>query len=134
MWSHDGAEICELVGFYLLNQLGNVVDKSGFGLYRYYGISAINNANGPKVDRVRKDITALIKKEGLSMTIETNLIETNFLDVSFNLVTGKYFPFRKANNTLLYINTFSNHPPTIIKQLPKVISKRISDLLCKKKV
>ena len=127
MWSHDGAEICELVGFYLLNQLGNVVDKS-------YGISAINNANGAKVDRVRKDITALIKKEGLSMTIETNLIETNFLDVSFNLVTGKYFPFRKANNTLLYINTFSNHPPTIIKQLPKVISKRISDLLCKKKV
>ena len=134
MWSHDGAEICELVGFYLLNQLGNVVDKSGFGLYRYYWISAINNANGPKVDRVRKDITALIKKEGLSMTIETNLIETNFLDVSFNLVTGKYFPFRKANNTLLYINTFSNHPPKIIKQLPKVISKRISDLLCKKKV
>ena len=110
-----------------MNQLGNVVDKS-------YGISAINNANGPKVDRVRKDITALIKKEGLSMTIETNLIETNFVNVSFNLVTGKYFPFRKANNTLLYINTFSNHPPIIIKQLPKVISKRISDLLCKKKV
>ena len=92
----------------------------------------INNANGPKLDRIRKDITALIKKEGFSITIEINLIEKDFLDVAFNLATEKYFPFRKANNTLLYINTFSNHPPTIIKPLPKVITLRISDLPCKK--
>ena len=44
----------------------------------------------------------------------------------------KYFPFQKANNTPLYINTFSNHPPAIIKQLPKMINKRISHLPCNK--
>ena len=44
------------------------------------------------------------------------------------LVTKKYFPFWKANNAPLHINGFSNHPPTIIKQLPKMINKRISDL------
>ena len=61
------------------------------------------------------------------MTVGTNLIETYFLP------TKKYFPFRKANNTSLYINAFSKHPPTIIKQLLKMINKRISDLSCNKK-
>ena len=132
MGSYDGAEISEFVGFYLLNQLSTVIDKSSVGLYRDDGLAAINNANGPKLDRIRKDIIALFKEEGLSITIETNLIETDFLDVTFNLATKKYSPFWKANNTPLYINAFSNHIPTIIKQLPKMINKRISDLFCNK--
>ena len=91
MGSCDGAEFCELVGLYLLNQLSIVIDKisgglfsggsgKGFlsfrsvGLYRDDGLAAINNANGPKLDRIRKDIIALFKEEGLSITIETNLI------------------------------------------------------------
>ena len=114
MESYDGAEICELAGLYLLNPLSTVIDRSSVGLYRD-GLAAINNTNGPKPDRTRKDITALFKEEGLSIAIETNLIKTDFIDVTFNLVTKKYFPFRKANNKPLYINALSNHPPTIIK-------------------
>ena len=129
MGSYDGAEICKLVGPYLLNRLSTAIDKSGFGLYRDDGLVAINNANGPKL---RKDIIALFKEEGLSITIETKLIETDSSDVTFSLATKKYFPFRKANNTPLYINAFSNHPPTIIKQLPEMINRRISDLSCNK--
>ena len=117
--SYDGAEIYELVGLYLLNQLSTVIDQISVGSYRSDGTAAINNANGPKLDRIRKDIIALFKEEGLSMTLETNLMKTDFLDVTFNLATKKHFPFRKANNTPLYINALSNHPPTIIKQLPK---------------
>ena len=30
---------------------------------------------------------------------------------------------RRANNALLYINGFPNHPPVIIKQLPKMINR-----------
>ena len=124
--------ICELVRLYLLDQLSTVIDKSSVDLYRDDGLAAINNANGPKYDRISKDIIAWFKEEGLSITIETNLIKTDFLDVTFNLPTKKYFPFRKANNTPLYINAFFNNPPTIIKQLPKMVSKRISDLSCNK--
>ena len=124
MGSYDGAEICELVGLYLLNQLSTVIDKSSVCLYTDSdGLAAINNANGPKLDRIREDIIALFKEEALSITIETNLIETDFLDVTFNLATKKYFPFLKANNTPLYINAFSNHPP---------INKKISDFFCNK--
>ena len=132
MRSYNAAEICELVGLYLLNQLSTVIDKSSVGLYRDDGLAAINNENGPKLHRISKDIIALFKKEGLSITIETNLIETDFLDVTFNPETKKYFPFRKAYDTPLFINAFSKHPSTIIKQLPKMISNWISDLSCNK--
>ena len=132
MGSYDGAEICELLGLYLLNRLSTVTDKSSVGLYRDNGLAAINNANGTKLGRIRKDIIALFKEEGFLITIEANLIETDFLDVTFNLAMTKYFPLRKANNIPLYISPFYNHTPTIIKQLPKVINKRISDLSCDK--
>ena len=132
MRSYDAAEICELNGLYLLNQLSFVIDKSSVGLYRDNGLAVINNVNGSKLDRIRKDIIVLFKEEVLSLTIEINLIKTDFLDATFNLATKKFFPLRRASNIRLYINAFSNHPPTIIKQLPKMMNKRISDLFCNK--
>ena len=65
MGSYDRAEICELVGLYLLNQLSTVIDKSSVGLYRDNGLAAINNANGAKLDRIREDIITLFKEKGL---------------------------------------------------------------------
>ena len=45
-----------------------------------------------------------------------------------NLDTGTYRPYRKLDNMPVYIDRKSNHPPTIIKEMPKAISKRISDI------
>ena len=81
---------------------------------------------------MRKKIIGLFKEEGLTITIDTILIKTDFLDVTFNLSTGKFFPFRKPNNVPLYINVKSNHPSTIIKDLPKMINERLSELSCNK--
>ena len=36
-------------------------------------------------------------------------------------------PNRNPNNKPIYINKQSNHPPNVLKQLPKCIAKRISD-------
>ena len=36
----------------------------------------------------------------------------------------------KQNNTPTYINVESNHPPTIIKQIPDIISRRLNSLSC----
>ena len=54
------------------------------------------------------------------------------MDVNFDLPNNKYFPYRKPNNKPLYINTNSNHPPTITKHLPTAINRRISDISCNK--
>ena len=60
--------------------------------------------------------------------------EVNFLDVTFNLPTDSYKPYKKPNDNPIYIHTKSNHPPNIIKQLPKNISKRISDISSSKEI
>ena len=48
------------------------------------------------------------------------------MDVTFNLCTGKYQPYKKPNDTPAYINVNSNHLPNVIKALPNNISKGIS--------
>ena len=85
MGSFDGAEACELVGLYLLSKISLLIDLDNFGLYRDNGLALIDNANGPKLDRLRKNITATFKNEGLSITIETNLVKTDFRHATFNL-------------------------------------------------
>ena len=36
-------------------------------------------------------------------------------------------PYKKPNDSLLYINTSSNHPPQILKQIPTSIAERLSN-------
>ena len=48
------------------------------------------------------------------VTSSTNLTVTDFLDVTFSLKDSKYYPYRKENNSLLYVNARSNHTPSII--------------------
>ena len=60
--------------------------------------------------------------------VETNLKSVDYLDVTLDLETGNTRPYRKPNDTPLYINTHSTHPPTVIKYIPQAIEKRISSL------
>ena len=69
----------------------------------------------------------VFKDCGLSITTKCNLKSVDFLDLTFDLVNDIYKPYRKPNNKPLYINKHSNHPPNILKQLPKSIEKRISE-------
>ena len=129
MGSFDGAELCELVGLYILHTLGETYGVKNLGLYRDDGLAYFRNLGGPACDRIRKDMISLFKdKFGLKITISTNLKVVNFLDVTLNLLTGLYQPFKKPNDTPVYINVNSNHPPNIIKTIPEIISKRISDI------
>ena len=89
----------------MLGKLAPLIGAKNVGLYRDDGLAVIHQANGPKMDRIRKDIMALFKSEGLSITIDTNLIETDLLDVSFNLEMDKFFPFREPSNNPLYIHS-----------------------------
>ena len=130
MGSFDGAKICEIVGIYLLENLPPLLGKEDCVLCREDGLATDNRSSSPVLDRMRKNIKSTFINEGLSITIETNPIEAGFLDVTFNLLRGKHSPFRKVNNKPLSINAKSNHPNIIIKELPKMINKRLSELSC----
>ena len=45
-----------------------------------------------------------------------------------DLQSETFQPFRKPNDNLLYINSKSNHPGHIIKNLPKAINRRLSEI------
>ena len=130
MGSFDGAEICELVELYLLHRLTSVLEVNSVDLYRDDGLAAVRTTSGRKLDKLRKDITELFKKEGLSITIDANLLVTDFLDVTFDLPNNKFYPFRKPDNKPMYIHARSNHPQSILKVLPDMINRRICDLSC----
>ena len=65
MGSFDGAKICELVGLYLLDKLSNLIGRENVGLYRDDRLAAINSSSGPVLDKIRKNISALFKNDGL---------------------------------------------------------------------
>ena len=136
MGSYDGAEVCELVGLYLLNKITSKnapFNKSEIGLYRDDGL-AVRQGSGRSLEKDRQVLTNLFREEGLDITVETNIKRTDYLDVVFDLESSTHRPFRKPNDFPMYINIKSNHPPTIIKQLPKNIEKRLSCLSSNKEI
>ena len=82
--------------------------------------------NGQQIDQLRKKIIKIFKEIGFKIDIETNLKIVDFLDITFNLIISSYKPCKKPNDALLYINKNFNHPPQIIKELPKIINNRLS--------
>ena len=134
MGSYDGAEVCELVGLYILHNLGKKYDKKNIGLYRGDGLAVFKKVSGPQAERTKKGFQKFFKELGLKIEIKANLTVVDFLDVTFDLTTEIYCPFRKPNDEPTYINTKSNHPPVIIKHLPSNVSRIISDLSCNKEV
>ena len=134
MGSYDGAEVCELVGLYILNILGQKYDKEQIGLYRDDGLGAFKNISGGEAERIKKGITKVFSDLGLKITIETNLRVVNFLDITLNLSDGKYYPYRKPNDRPVYVHKQSNHPPSIINHIPAAIAKRISTISSDKEV
>ena len=120
----------KFASLFILNDLCNIYGKENIGLYRDDRLAVFKNLTGPQADRIRNGITRHFKTHGLNITIQTNLKIVNYLDVTFNLNNGTYYPYRKPNSQPLYINVESNNPPNIIKQLPDSINRRISDTSC----
>ena len=52
----------------------------------------------------------------------------NFLDVDFNLETGLYRPYMKPNDTPTYVHKDSNHPKSILNNIPLSVNRRLSSI------
>ena len=126
MGSFHGAEICDLVGLFILNSLTTII--SNCGMYRDDGLAIIDITSPQHYVRLNKKITKLMNELGFKITIQIGHLKTNFLDVSLDLYHNTYKPYRKPNSQLNYINSNSNHPRHIKKQLPIMIEKRLNSL------
>ena len=78
------------------------------GLYRDDDLVLLKSRNGRDADKTRKMLHTIFEQIGLKITAKVNNQLVDFLDVT--------------------LNSRSNHPPCIIKQVPKSINQRLSSL------
>lgn len=126
MGSFDGTETCELVGCYLLSLLTKKYGQN-IGLYRDDGLAAFN-AKPREMEKIKKGICKVFRDNDLKITVEANITKVNFLDVTLDLRSEKFYPYMKEGNIPLYDHKESNHPPSILKNIPKSINKRLSEI------
>ena len=72
----------------------------------------------------------LFKQQHLNLEIKFNLKIVDYLDITFDLTTGLFKPYNKTNNIPRYVNPKSIYAPSIMKEIPKSLSKRISSSSC----
>ena len=81
MGSYNGAEVCELVGFYLLNLLTDKFKEDKIGLYRDGSCSCFQNILGPDFEKDKKKMCKILRK---LVKRNSRTLLTIFLGVTFN--------------------------------------------------
>ena len=133
MGTYDSAEVCELVGTYMLSLISEKHNKKDFGLDPDDGLGVVKDKSGPETEKIKKNIQKIFKENKLDIVIKCNMKLFNYLDVTLNLNNSNYKPYHKPDNELC-IHKDSNHPLSILNQIPKSIEKRISTLSSNKNI
>ena len=92
MGAHDSAEVCELIGIFLLKLLGRQYNTKNSSLYRDDGLSIFKNWSGLQMEKIKKRLQKVFKNNGLDIIIACNMKIVNYLNVTFNLNDGTYRP------------------------------------------
>ena len=109
--ANDGAEVCELVGTFLLEKISEICNKSNIGLIRDDGLSIFRNKSGIQLEKMKKKLQRLFKEYDLELTAESNLKIVNYLDVTFNLKDGTFRPYHKPDDQIQYTQRNPTTPP-----------------------
>ena len=84
--------------------------------------------DGHTLNSTRKKVERIFKNNELDVDDVEIAKRVDYLDISLDLNMESYKPFRKENSKPKYVNVGSNHPKSIIKQLPVMINSRLSML------
>ena len=96
------------------------------GKFRDDGLS-ISWLTPRETENAAKNLSQIYASYGLKLEVKTNLSVVDYLDITLDLNTGLYAPYMKPNDVKNYVHKMSNHPPAVIKNIPK----NINDRLCK---
>ena len=105
MGSFDGAEVCELVGLYLLHLLQETgVD---LGLYKD-DLLGVTRLRGRSLEKMRQRITAIFQENGIKVIGTVGPEATDFFDIFLDLRAGTYRSFVKEGHLPIYVHNQSN--------------------------
>ena len=107
MGAYDGAEVCELIGIFMLSLLSKHINKNHIGLYKDVGLTILKNTSGPEAEKLKKKLQKLFKEKDLDIIIQCNLKITNYLDITLNLKRWFIPPLQKTQRrNQLYSHQF----------------------------
>ena len=125
----------ELIGIFILSLLTKRIHiHIHIGLYRDDGLTILKNTSGPEAEKLEKKFQKSFKEKDSNIIIYCNLKITNNLGIPHNLNDGSYRPYRKPNEETNYIYLISDHPPSIIKEIPPSNEERLSILSSSKNI
>ena len=88
MGAYDRAEVCELIGIFMLSLISKHTNKNHIGLYKDDGLAILKNTSGPEVDKLKKKFQKLFKEKYIHIIVQCNLKFTNYFDLTLNLKGG----------------------------------------------
>ena len=97
-------------------------------------MAVFKNKSGPQAERIKKDFQKIFRENDLNIVIKCNLKIVDYLNVTLNLLNNTCKAFSKPNNEINYTHKESNHPPSIIKQVPFSVESRLSTLSSSEKI
>ena len=71
--AYDEAEVCELVGTYMLNVLSKKDNKNDFRLYRNDGLVILKKKSGAQSEQVKKNIQKIFEEHELDVILQSNM-------------------------------------------------------------
>ena len=110
---------------YLLSKVQHL--GINLGLHREDGLG-YSTLSARNTENVKKKICQIFGEHGLKILAEANLRSVDFLDIHLDLDSETYRPFMKPNGLPIYVNSESNHPSKIIKNIPISVNTRLSKL------
>ena len=125
MGAWDGAESTDLIGLFLLSQtqhLGMVMGK-----FRDDGL-AISWLTPRETENAARKLREIYSSHGLKLDVIVNQTVVDYLDITLDLSTGLHAPYMKPNDVKNYVHKMSNHPPAVVKNIPKNINNRLNKL------
>ena len=87
--AYDGAEVCELVGIFLLEKISEICNESDIGLYRDAGLAISKNKSGTQLEKIKKKLQRLFKEHDLEITAKSNQ------KIVWNKLFGRNFELKK---------------------------------------
>ena len=132
MGAFHGAQACELVGLFMLDKLQALQNFETI-IYRDDGL-AVTSSTPRQQEKLKQEIIRIFGEQGMKITIEINLRRVDYLDVTLDLDTELYKPYRKPGDRPVYVHSQSNHPPQVIKNIPAGIERRLVQNSCNEDV
>ena len=87
-----------------------------------------------QVELAKKKICRIFQENGFRITTQANFKSVNFLDINLNLESGLFKPYMKPNDTPVYVHKDSNHPRSILDNIPKSVNRRLSAIFSNQQV